>query len=206
MRPISRRPALATRIARVALRARGARSRPRRHGRVCAWRARRARKADGSPVTARRRARRGDHPGAAERARARDADRRRGGGRRRRADSTSAPRFFLVDPLDGTKEFISRNGEFTINIALIEPARRSPARSTRPRWTGCGSRAATRLCLRGAGRRRPAAAAAWRKIADPRRRPPASIALASRSHGDPADRSVSRPACRSPSASRRALR
>jgi 3'(2'), 5'-bisphosphate nucleotidase len=28
-------------------------------------------------------------------------------------------RFFLVDPLDGTKEFISRNGEFTINIAEI---------------------------------------------------------------------------------------
>lgn len=30
------------------------------------------------------------------------------------------PSFFLVDPLDGTKEFISRNGEFTVNIALIE--------------------------------------------------------------------------------------
>ncbi len=29
-------------------------------------------------------------------------------------------RFFLVDPLDGTKEFIKRNGEFTVNIALIE--------------------------------------------------------------------------------------
>jgi len=28
--------------------------------------------------------------------------------------------YFLVDPLDGTKEFISRNGEFTVNIALIE--------------------------------------------------------------------------------------
>lgn len=31
-----------------------------------------------------------------------------------------ADRFWLVDPLDGTKEFISRNGEFTVNIALIE--------------------------------------------------------------------------------------
>jgi 3'(2'), 5'-bisphosphate nucleotidase len=30
------------------------------------------------------------------------------------------PSFLLVDPLDGTKEFISRNGEFTVNIALIE--------------------------------------------------------------------------------------
>lgn len=28
-------------------------------------------------------------------------------------------RFWLVDPLDGTKEFLSRNGEFTVNIALI---------------------------------------------------------------------------------------
>jgi len=28
--------------------------------------------------------------------------------------------FFLVDPLDGTKEFIRRNGEFTVNIALVE--------------------------------------------------------------------------------------
>jgi len=30
------------------------------------------------------------------------------------------PVFWLVDPLDGTKEFIKRNGEFTVNIALIE--------------------------------------------------------------------------------------
>jgi len=29
-------------------------------------------------------------------------------------------RFFVVDPLDGTKEFIKRNGEFTVNIALCE--------------------------------------------------------------------------------------
>src|SRR5690606_29967497 len=27
-------------------------------------------------------------------------------------------RFFVVDPLDGTKEFLKRNGEFTVNIAL----------------------------------------------------------------------------------------
>jgi 3'(2'), 5'-bisphosphate nucleotidase len=32
-------------------------------------------------------------------------------------------RFFLVDPLDGTKEFISRNGEFTVNIALVDHGR-----------------------------------------------------------------------------------
>ena len=29
-------------------------------------------------------------------------------------------RFWLVDPLDGTKEFIKRNGDFTVNIALVE--------------------------------------------------------------------------------------
>jgi 3'(2'), 5'-bisphosphate nucleotidase len=33
------------------------------------------------------------------------------------------PRYWLVDPLDGTKEFIARNGEFTVNIALIEGSR-----------------------------------------------------------------------------------
>ncbi len=34
-------------------------------------------------------------------------------------------RYWLVDPLDGTKEFIKRNGEFTVNIALMHP---TPAR------------------------------------------------------------------------------
>ena len=29
-------------------------------------------------------------------------------------------RFWLVDPLDGTREFVSRNGEFTVNIAVVE--------------------------------------------------------------------------------------
>lgn len=32
-------------------------------------------------------------------------------------------RLWIVDPLDGTKEFIKRNGEFTVNIALIEDGR-----------------------------------------------------------------------------------
>jgi 3'(2'), 5'-bisphosphate nucleotidase len=31
--------------------------------------------------------------------------------------------FWLVDPLDGTREFVNRNGEFTVNIALIEQGR-----------------------------------------------------------------------------------
>lgn len=32
-------------------------------------------------------------------------------------------RFWLIDPLDGTKEFISRNDEFTVNVALIDDGR-----------------------------------------------------------------------------------
>jgi 3'(2'), 5'-bisphosphate nucleotidase len=38
-------------------------------------------------------------------------------------ERSSWKRFWLVDPLDGTKEFISRNGEFTVNIALVEEGR-----------------------------------------------------------------------------------
>ena len=40
-------------------------------------------------------------------------------------------RYWLVDPLDGTKEFIKRNGEFTVNIALIEQG--EPAFEQHPR-------------------------------------------------------------------------
>ena len=36
---------------------------------------------------------------------------------------TAPARFWLVDPLDGTKEFVKRNGEFTVNVALIEAGR-----------------------------------------------------------------------------------
>ena len=51
----------------------------------------------------------------------------------------SADTFILVDPLDGTKEFVQRRGDFTVNIALIEngvPTRGvvyAPARMTSPR-------------------------------------------------------------------------
>ena len=34
-------------------------------------------------------------------------------------NSSQSEVFFLVDPLDGTKEFINKNGEFTVNIALV---------------------------------------------------------------------------------------
>ncbi len=38
-------------------------------------------------------------------------------------DRKSWKKFWLVDPLDGTKEFVKRNDEFTVNIALIEDGR-----------------------------------------------------------------------------------
>ena len=54
-------------------------------------------------------------------------------------------RFWLVDPLDGTREFLSRNGEFTVNIALIEDGQpaagvvHAPAMAMT--WAGvCGDR------------------------------------------------------------------
>jgi 3'(2'), 5'-bisphosphate nucleotidase len=38
-------------------------------------------------------------------------------------ERSSWQKYWLIDPLDGTKEFIKRNGEFTVNIALIENKR-----------------------------------------------------------------------------------
>ena len=64
------------------------------------------------------------------------------------------PRFFLVDPLDGTKEFIKQRTDFTVNIALIEQGRPrfglvyAPARAflavTTRRWRSGRSRASTK--------------------------------------------------------------
>src|SRR4029077_454533 len=36
------------------------------------------------------------------------------------AERSGWERYWLVDPLDGTREFLARNGQFTVNIALIE--------------------------------------------------------------------------------------
>jgi 3'(2'), 5'-bisphosphate nucleotidase len=95
-----------------------------------------------------------------------------------------ARRFFLVDPLDGTKEFISRNGEFTVNVALIEDG--APV---------LGVVLAPALGLAYAGSR----AGAWKATTAPaldairdwtaiRTRPagPAPVAVASRSHSNQA--------------------
>ncbi len=59
----------------------------------------------------------------------------------------SGGRFWLVDPLDGTKEFINRNGEFTVNIGLVENGQpvagvvHAPAMAMT--WSGCGPGTAT---------------------------------------------------------------
>ena len=55
--------------------------------------------------------------------------------------------FWLVDPLDGTKEFLARNGEFTVNIALIQDGEpvagvvHAPAKAMT--WAGAGAGSAT---------------------------------------------------------------
>ena len=87
--------------------------------------------------------------------------------------------FWLVDPLDGTKEFLSRNGEFTVNIALIEGREPvlgvvlAPARAQA--WWGARGKGATARDADGGTR------------AISVRKPPAGglVAIASRSHRDP---------------------
>ena len=88
-------------------------------------------------------------------------------------------RFWLVDPLDGTKEFISRNGEFTVNTALVEDGA--------PRLGVVLAPALGRLFAGVVGQ------GAWveeggRRRAIAVRRPPAEglTVVASRSHGDAA--------------------
>lgn len=101
------------------------------------------------------------------------------------AVSRTAERFFLVDPLDGTKEFLSRNGEFTINIALVEHGEPvagvvyAPALA-RLFWGERGRGAAEgRLSIDDTP-----SAIGWRPI-HVRRRPPQGVkVVASRSHRD----------------------
>ena len=71
-------------------------------------------------------------------------------------------RYWLVDPLDGTKEFLHRNGEFTVNIALIEDGQAVMGWCTPRRSTCCIWRSAARPGRRGraAGDRRQQRASA----------------------------------------------
>lgn len=66
-----------------------------------------------------------------------------------RIPEITANAFWLVDPLDGTKEFIKRNGEFTVNIGLIVDGKPAvgvvlaPAQSVM--WSGAGVGTATKI-------------------------------------------------------------
>jgi len=102
-------------------------------------------------------------------------------------DLTGAARFWLVDPLDGTREFVARNGEFTVNIALIEHGRPVLGVVLAPALPGPAGGAPGCLYAGIVGQ------GAWLEDAGGRRaigcrRPPAEglTVLASRSHGDAA--------------------
>jgi 3'(2'), 5'-bisphosphate nucleotidase len=90
-------------------------------------------------------------------------------------------RFWLVDPLDGTKEFLSRNGEFTVNVALVEGGRpiagvvHAPALAMT--WAGAALGSA-----RFSQTDQPAMGIASRAIP-----PEGATVVASRRHGDNAD-------------------
>ena len=93
-------------------------------------------------------------------------------------------RFALVDPLDGTREFVRRNGEFTVNIALVEDGAPVLGVVFAPTlgllWSGAaGAGAFVATCARGAR------APHERRAIAARPAPGRLVALASRSHGDP---------------------
>ena len=139
-----------------------------------------AHKADASPVTAADeaaerhlvdglRALTPDTPVVAEEERARGAS---------PAPEAVGELFWLVDPLDGTKEFLKRNGEFTINVGLVQAGRPIlgvvAAPAVERAWTGAAGHGAS---LRHGGearaiRARPVPAAG-------------PVAMVSRSHGTP---------------------
>lgn len=94
-----------------------------------------------------------------------------------------AERFLLVDPLDGTREFLAGNGEFTINVALIERGAPIAGAVYAPAigrlWVG-GETAFT--CDAAAGVALPGEGS--RRRIRTRRAPTSLIAFASRSHLD----------------------
>ena len=105
--------------------------------------------------------------------------------------------FFLIDPLDGTKEFVAGRDEFTVNLALVTNGTPLLGIVGAPAlglvWRGLVGRGAERLRLR--------RKAAWPSRSTPGRIPARGepwIAAVSRSHGDPAPKPSSRPARRGP--------
>jgi 3'(2'), 5'-bisphosphate nucleotidase len=105
------------------------------------------------------------------------------------ARPAAAPIFFLVDPLDGTREFIAGRGEFTVNIALVDHGRAvfgivyAPATGDLYVTTAPGKAAYARLLPEQIGE--TAAAFQGRIIRARRGDPTALTALVSRSHMTP---------------------
>jgi 3'(2'), 5'-bisphosphate nucleotidase len=95
-----------------------------------------------------------------------------------------AERFLLVDPLDGTREFLAGNGEFTINVALVERGAPVAGAVYAPAigrlWVG-GETAFTCEALPGAELPRQG----LRRRVRTRSAPTSMVAFASRSHLDP---------------------
>ncbi len=95
-----------------------------------------------------------------------------------------AERFLLVDPLDGTREFLAGNGEFTINVALIEKGAPIAGAVYAPAigrlWVG-GDTAFT--CEAPPGAELPGPGS--RRRIRTRSAPTSMVAFASRSHLDP---------------------
>jgi 3'(2'), 5'-bisphosphate nucleotidase len=95
--------------------------------------------------------------------------------------------FWLVDPLDGTKEFISKNGEFTVNIALIEGSEAVLGVVLAPAlgkvWWGAQGHGAM---MRDDGPPDSGSPKGQPRAIQVRRRPRPPVAVASRSHADPA--------------------
>jgi 3'(2'),5'-bisphosphate nucleotidase len=95
-----------------------------------------------------------------------------------RIPATSAS-FILVDPLDGTKEFLSRNGEFTVNIAVIEAGEPVAGVVYAPALGVIYAGAKRGLVLEGK-------ISVWEKIVV-RPVPPELTIIGSRSHSSPAE-------------------
>ena len=94
--------------------------------------------------------------------------------------------FLLVDPLDGTKEFIRRNGEFTVNIALIEDGLPILGVVLAPAL-GLAFAGGDGTAWKGHSDPDFKSAENWRRIRV-RQSGPAPVALASRSHASPETR------------------
>jgi len=91
-----------------------------------------------------------------------------------RRESAPPARFWLIDPLDGTREFLAGNGEYTVNVALIENG--VPVLGV----VHAPARTLTYAALRGGGARRIDAAGTHAIAAD--RAPREPVVAVSRSH------------------------